>query len=340
MSTQSKPTHSPRFEVSIGGNSFSEADAKVSDLVVETVLDGADRFACTLSAGFDPGQHTFKDLSWSDYETGKSVSIKLGWGGDGSLTTVFKGKIHHLKTSFDRDRGPSVAVSGYGLVHEMMRGTPDDSWSEMKVGDVVSEKLSSYFGKKEVKTSGSKREKIIQHDRSDYRFVKGLADKYGYRFYTARDKAFFVPRSSMGSDDPVATLKYAVGLDSFDGEINESNEVSEVEVRYWNMEKEKEVTGTASTDAKNDKKQVFRIPCRSKSEAESIAETKLSQLSKSRVEGSGEARKGIPELRAGKTIELQELGEKFSGKYYVTRADHRVSSSGYRTSFEVTEVPE
>lgn len=340
MSAPSKPTHSPRFEVSIAGKSFTEADAKVSDLVVETVLDGADRFSCTLSSGFDPGKQKFRDFSWSKFKTGKNVGIKIGWGGDGTLTPLFKGKIHKIKTSFTRDRGPSVGVSGYGLIHDMMRGTPDDSWSDTKLGDVVNEKLSSYFGKKEVKTTGGKRKKIIQHDQSDYRFVRGLAEKYGYRFYADRDKAYFVPRSSVGSGDPVVTLKYAVGLDSFDGEINESSEVSEVEVRYWNMENEQEVTGKATTDAKNDKKQVFRIPCRSQAEAESIAENKLSQLSKSRIEGHGEARKGIPELTAGNTITLKDLGDRFSGKYFVKRASHRIGSSGYRTSFEVSEVPE
>ena len=43
---------------------------------------------------------------------------------------------------------------------------------------------------------------------------------------------------------------------------------------------------------------------------------------------------GIPELTAGRVVELRGLG-RFSGRYYVTRSTHTLGSGGYLTSFSV-----
>lgn len=340
MAATNEGAHSPRFEVTVSGTTYQEAGGQIADLVVETTLDGADRFSLTLNVPFDREHKSFRGLNLDDFATGKSVDVSVGWGGDGSLEPLFVGKIHQLTTNFSRGSGPSVGVSGYGLLHDMMNGTQDRSWSESSVGDVVDEVLSSYFGDRTVDTSGMDRDKIYQHDQSDYRFVTELADRYGYQFYTERDAAYFKPRSSLGTESPVATLRYGAGLASFSGEINEANEVKEVVVKHWDMQQETEIVGTASTDAKNEKKEVFRIPCGSKEEAEQIAETKLSRLSSSVATAHGEAGRGVPQLTAGKTVTIEEVGERFSKNYYVTKTTHRIGGSGYRTSFEATEAPE
>lgn len=340
MSETNPGMHSPRFEVTVGGKTFQEAGGRIADLVVETTLDGADRFSMTLNMAFDREHKEFPGLTWDDFSTGKKVDISLGWGGDGSLEPLFVGQIHQLSTSFSGQKGPSVGVSGYGLLHQLMKGKQDRSWSETKVGDVVSEVLSSYFGDRTVEAKGMKQDKIYQHDQSDYRFIDELAAKYGYQFYTQRNTVYFVPKSSLGNEEPVATLRYGASLDSFSAEINEASEVQKVEVRHWDMQKEKEIVGSAKTDAKNKKKEVFRIPCSSTEEADQIAQNKLDTLSSSVAEGHGETNRGIPQLTAGKTIAIEEVGSRFSQNYYVTKTTHRVGGSGYRTSFEATEVPQ
>ncbi|PSP32856.1 hypothetical protein BRC64_04930 [Halobacteriales archaeon QH_10_67_22] len=340
MSGSNGGEHSPQFEVTVGGQTFTEGGGDVTDLVVETTLDGADRFSLTFNAPFDREHKEFSGFDWEDFATGTDVTVSLGWGADGELDEVFVGTIHQLTTNFSGGTGPSVGISGYGLLHEMMGGTEDRSWSEAVVGDVVEEVLSSYFGDTTVEGADMEHDKIYQHDQSDYRFVLELAEKYGYQFYSQRNAVYFTPRSSMGSEDPVTTLRYGAVLDSFSGEVNEANEVQEVEVRHWDMQQETELVGTASTDAKNKKKEVFRVPCSSSEEAEQIAQTKLDELSSSVATGHGETDRGVPLLGAGTTVSIEEVGSRFSKQYYVTKATHRVGSSGYRTSFEAKETPE
>lgn len=53
-----------------------------------------------------------------------------------------------------------------------------------------------------------------------------------------------------------------------------------------------------------------------------------------RLTGSGSSI-GDPRIKAGRVIDLEGLGDQFSGLYRITSATHTLDSSGYRTSFDV-----
>ena len=46
---------------------------------------------------------------------------------------------------------------------------------------------------------------------------------------------------------------------------------------------------------------------------------------------------GIPQIEPMRTIKLENLGKRFSGRYYITSATHTINDSGYRTSFSVSK---
>lgn len=338
MSTDTSPVYSPRFELSFGGTTYQEAGGLISDIVVETTVDGADLCQFKINKPYDPEHHDFLDLSWGDIEPGTDIELKLGWGGSGSIKPVFTGTSQSMRTEFNPDQGASVSVSGYGKMHEMMYGQKERSWAEETISNVAEEVIGEYFGTVEVDGPGIERKTIVQHGENDYRFIRGLADDYGFEFYAERDTAYFKPRGDIGSGDPVATLTYGNTLDSFSAEISKSDQTQTVQVRYWDMNAEKEVVGEASGD-EGEGTRVYRVLCDSKKEADRIAQSKLSELQMARARGHGEA-DGNPKIMAGKIIDLKEMGERFSKKYYVTRAAHRMTGSGYRTTFEVKEIPE
>ena len=47
---------------------------------------------------------------------------------------------------------------------------------------------------------------------------------------------------------------------------------------------------------------------------------------------------GNVKLVSGCCVELKDFGSKISGKYFINRATHTVSSAGYRTSLEMSKV--
>lgn len=338
MSTGAHSVYSPRFELTLGGTTYQEVGGLVRDLVVESTVEGADLCTFTFTHPFYAEQRDFADLEWGSLEPGSDLECAIGWGGSGSLEPVFVGTTTSIKADFEPTTGPTVAVSGYGVLHEMMQGVVERSWSDTTVVDVAQEVLGEYFPTVTVEGSASQRNRIIQHDQNDYRFVHRLATEHGFEFYAERETAYFTPRASIAGGEPDVTLTYGNTLDTFSAEVTTADQLQTVEVRYWDMSAEKEIVGSASKDTGTGK-EVFRIACDSKQEADNIAAGKLSRLSMARATGHGET-DGIPSLSAGSVLELANLGERFSTKYYVTRVSHRMGGSGYRTSFEVTELPE
>ena len=43
---------------------------------------------------------------------------------------------------------------------------------------------------------------------------------------------------------------------------------------------------------------------------------------------------GLPNLRAGSVVEIDGLGSRFSGRYFITATTHSIGDSGYTTQFE------
>lgn len=336
--TSIQPRYSPRFRVDVGDTTFQEPGGRIADLVVETTLDGADRFSFTLNFPFDEELGEFSGLTWDEFAVGTAVEIAMGYGGDGTLTPLFTGSIRSINAEFTSDRGPSVTVSGYGLLWELMQGTDSDSWSETTVGTVVEDVLSSYpFSTVDVSGASIDRETLIQDGQSDYRFLQQLAETYGFEFYAERDTVLFRPHSAKAADDePVAELWYGEALHEFYAEVTQRERVDAVEVRSWDEHNKSEIVATAGSP--NGKyKEVVRTRAMSQNEAERIAETKLNRLANGVITGHGEA-DGTPAVRAGTVVRLAEVGQRFSSDYYVTEATHRMGSAGYRTSFDVTEV--
>lgn len=337
MATTYHPVYSPRFEVTIGRTKYQESTGLIQDLVVENTVDGAALCSFTLNHTFDQASADFVDLEWNDIEPGTDLKVAIGWGGEGTTKPMFVGTSSSINTEFRMGSGASLSVSGYGPLYAMMRGVVERSWSNETVINVVKKVLGEYFRDVTVEGKSSKRNRIIQHNRNDYRFVSELATEYGFEFYADLDRAYFTPRRSISKKTPEMTLTWGRTLDVFDAEITTAGQLNTVEVRYWDMQTEKEIVGTATqSDGKG--KEVFRIVCDSEAEAVDIAESRLSRLSMERANGVGET-DGIPGLTAGSVIRLEGLGPRFTGNYYITRATHRVGGSGYRTAFGFTQLP-
>ena len=342
MTPSLQPSYSPRFAVDVGSATFQEPGGRIADLVVETTLSGADRFSFTLNYPFDEELGEFNGLSWSTFEIGTGVRIAMGYGGDGTLTPVFAGTIGSIHAEFTDEKGPTVTVSGFGLLKQLMKGTESRSWEEttqdVTVGGVVEEILSSYpFGEIDIQDADIKRVKLIQDNQSDYRFIEALADHYGFSFYAERDAIRFRPRSGRRSDrEPVDMIWYGEALHDFYAEITDRRDDYQTEVRSWDAEAAEEIIATAGPETAANT-EVFRVPVMSQNEAQRIADKKHSRHADDRITGHGEA-DGIPEIRAGERILIEELGERLSGEYYVTNATHRMGAAGYRTTFEAVEV--
>lgn len=331
MSSPYPSSYAPRFKVTIGGTEFNEYSGIMTDIVADTVIDGASRCSFRLTNPFDHEQGTFSDLTWSNFSPGTTVDIAFGHGeGSNATTEIFKGSIETVRPEFEGNRPPSVQVTGYSKMRKLMTGSNSKSWENTSIGDIVSGVATKELDSCSTDKASTKPSMVYQDDQSDFRFIMQLAEKYGFEFFESNGAGTFQPK--YGGSSPgqaTTTLYYGESLESFSGELRPPSHGT-VEVRHWDESQESVIAKTASNE-NGSGKQVYRIPVDSSSEATAIAEAKLEQ---NRIEGVAESF-GNASVVAGTVIKLEGIGSKFSGKYYVTRATHRHNDEGYRMTLEV-----
>lgn len=329
----------PRFEIDLAGSTFTDATGDIAQLSVSTNVEGASRFSYTLTHPFDLERREFEEIDWASLETDSPVAISMGYAD--ALEPVFLGSVQSAEPSFPTNGIPTVEVSGYGRLHELMVGNRTKTWDRDTVEDrvtdaaVVSKLLSrgGYgFGATTVDDTELEFPRIIQDNKTDYQFLTERAKRYNYEVFTHLDEFHF--RAPRDGEQPTLTLAYGESLLSFSPQLNRTNDVSEVVVRWSDRKGRDEIEGRASGDDPSGEPHVVRTPVESKQEADRVAEAEAARIRQNRVRGSGETI-GIPELVAGITVQLEGLTAQFNGLYYVESAEHKLSTDGYVTSFEV-----
>jgi uncharacterized protein len=158
-------------------------------------------------------------------------------------------------------------------------------------------------------------------------------------------------RPSIEVTNRTYTLEWGKSLVSFQPTLQTANQVSEVTVRGWNPQAKKpfEATATRADMAKegvvspadvgvteSPLAQKLEIvvdhPVQSKDEATKIAKQTFKQLAQGLVEAKGKT-VGLPDLRAGRKIEIKGVGKRFSGTYMITSTTHTIGDGGYTTDF-------
>lgn len=328
--------YAPRFVLHLDGEVYKQTEGLISDVSVDGAAEKADRFSFTLTGVYDEDDGALSGLDWDRFRPETPVKIDMGYGSE--TETLLVGSIAEHRPDFPQRGDPTVEVSGYGIMHELQNGSKSRSWDDTTDADVAEEVANDYrFDVVAVTETQTQRPKIAQDDETDLAFLERLAgrnstDAGSFQVTVRRDEFRFGPAPS--NEEPTVTLAYGDALQSFSPEYRTGSQVERVEVRGYDAGQASGVVGTAESDGPGSGTEEVREPVRSEAEAEQAARARLGDIEDDRLSGRGESI-GLPEIRAGKPLELTRLGERFSKKYYVETATHRVGSDGYSTSFQV-----
>lgn len=344
----------PAYQILVDGkNLLTQLYMEIVSVQVDNTLKGADRFSFTVNSDFDFEHREFAHLD-DVFTFGKAIEIRIGYKDSKDLPLMLRGKITAVQTSFPASGLPQINVSGFDLSYCMTKGKESRNWANKKDSDVVAEIARLYGLKSVVEDTKVVHPKTEKSQQSDMQFLEKLAERNGYELYVFDTTLYFRPPAY--KDNAVVSLEWGTSLVSFSPEINISEQISEVEVRGWDVNAKKEIVGKASRGKEPgrdpdrqsgaellalvcpDKGELrVRIPVFSQQEANRRAEAILKKRAELFVQGSGESI-GLPEIRADKNIELLGLGHLFSKPYYVEQSTHTINNSGYKTTFRVKET--
>jgi phage protein D len=290
-------------------------------------------------------------MTWVDrdlFEIGNEVEIQLGY--EDNLKTVIVGEITGLEPEFRQEDVPVLVIRGHDLRHRLLRGNQTQSFVKMKDSDIASQIAKGRGLSVKVTDSKVKLEYVLQHNQTDWEFLRTRAQRIGYEVVVDRKILYFRPHQNAQCN--ALTLTYPNDLQEFLPRLSTLTQVTGVEVSGWIPMEKKAFLSKTEVGKENGKmqgkktgtqvvkqafgKSSYRIvnqPVSSKAEADAMSLGQFQDMAIAYITAEGTCM-GTPDLRAGKVINIQGVGERFSGYYYVTTAAHNFSlDQGYQTSF-------
>jgi len=351
----------PYFQVKIAGR--PQGQDVVRDILQVSYKDNIteiDTFDITIN-NWDADSRDFKYSDSDLFNPGKELELWMGYYGKDRLRLMVRGQITALRPSFPSGGGSTLAISGLNVLHKLRTKQESHSY-EKKTDSEIANEVASRLGI-EIKTDSAPDEKrfdyLLQDNQYDIIFLMERARRIGYDLFVeeqGQNGQAGQPLLRFGRSLQVRQVTYQLtygrSLIEFKPDLTTANQVSEVTVRGWDAVNKKKIEQTAKRSeisvkgvgaaggqaaieqSFNQRREIVATkPIESDAEAKTLALRTLEENAKDMVKGSGST-VGLPDLRAGCVVQIDGLGARFSGRYFITSSTHAIGDGGYTTQFE------
>jgi uncharacterized protein len=370
--------YAPEFLLEVEGTVLDPASkGDVLELKVELDLNQLDRVEIKLN-NYDDTAFDLKWSDSDLFELGNRVHVQMGYAD--RLVSMLSGPITSLSPDFPADGVPTLTVSAMEpLVRLKGSKPPQDAvtYEEKADWQIAKEVAQRHDLRIEVTEDGPEHPLVVQRNVDDAVFLKERAARIDFDVFmrtdpdTGDDVLYFIAPTDERSAGSIHTYALAWGslrntdtppsLIEFKPTITAADQIQSVTVRGWDPEIKEPIEYTAKPTttpgvtgdqsatgpaaaariAGEDARQetVVDAPVASVEEAQRLAEALLAERAYEFLTGHGKAI-GLPDLRPGDNVEIDGLGERFSGMYYVTKTTHSLDSRGLLTEFDVRKTYE
>ena len=301
---------------------------------------------------------------------GTTTSLEPSFPASGASTLTVRAlnALHQLRSRQHRDRWPNARVAAASV---RMSRVARDIGERRNEGDCrfpLPIRTSDRAMRREPVLDS-----ISQDNQFDIDFLLIEARRLGYVVYvdlepqgrTAREVLYFGPPDERhpGVPDVRYELKWGISLIDFSPKLSTANQVSGVEIRGWNRSTNRAIKPRVTTSESDlrrhgittnvdllplvQRRDTLGLPlgtCREREEvivnepqftlqqAERRAAAKMTERLAQLVEATGTTI-GLPHLRAGQRVVIDDVGRRFRGVYFITKTTHTINDSGYTTKF-------
>ncbi len=286
---------------------------------------------------------------------GKSAELALGYSGN--FQSMVRTTFTTMEPNFPESGPPVLTVRGSNILKglrtkQFTYAWPNKTPSEIALSfntmrDGSKPRLPDHWKVVAPTTGEQKIEYVAQKNQYDVDFLLQLAHGQGYTLEAHEDARELYFGLSQNSTPTNYQLAWGKGLMSFKPSLATANQWKSVTVRGWDRQTQKPIVVKVSQDDPQVKKlnsnllslvpdrqeQTVDLPVFTAAEAKQRALAIMLDRSKEMVTAHGKT-VGLPKLRAGTLVNIQGIGARLSGTYFVTKTTHTLGESGYVTEFD------
>jgi phage protein D len=301
---------------------------------------------CTFTATFPKGADGVPEpIDQHPFAIGSQLEIKLGAREDLTEATLFKGDVVSLDVEF----GPSsieLLVRGLDRAHALQRSRRVRTFQNHTASDIVEKILRKAGFEPQTDPSGDPHEFVQQDNETDWDFIWRLAERIGFELVIEDGTAHFRRQTS---NEARLQLEWPTTLHTFSPRVTAVQQVKEVTLAAQDPKTNRTIDvsasspqqlaqigidrGTVQSAFDGASVHIATEPVHSQSEAQAVVQALLDKLANAYVAAEGVC-DGNPAVKAGTTVEITGVGQKFSGTYRVAAATHVLrGGSTYETRF-------
>ena len=339
-------SHIEHFYLKLEGQN---APAEVMNAITEVEVDFRLNLPTMFSIIFqNPGGQLTDDAR---FQEGKLVEISAE-GEDGAVP-LCKGKVTVIEPELTGGH-QNLIIRGYDLSYGLYRNRHRRSYIQMTDSDIVQRIAQEVGLQSEVESTSQVHEYVFQNNQTYMEFLRERSKMIGFELFVRGDTIVFRSPPSNPDGSPI-TLEWGVDFTEFQPRLSVAEQVEEVTVKGWNPKQKSEIIGRATSGEGAPEVgerrfggsvgsevwgragiQISDRPVASQSQADLIAQAILNERTSKFITAQGNCR-GNPQITLGKTLDISGVGDRFSGKYYVTSCNHRLTrDSGYITTFSLS----
>ncbi len=345
-------TDLPAFEVTVGGAKLEPlVAADVIELDVHEEVNRHGRLT-VLIHNWDPDQRKVRYSDDGPFAPGAGIAVALGYHSD--LANVFDGVICSLTAQFPQGGAPVLRIEARSRSILMEHPPRSRQLAESSDADLANAIAADYSLTADA-ADGVTRPAVVSDRVSDWDVLKARARELGWVTYVRGDSLVLRPPSTA---EPELELVYTQSLVELHLTQDITRAVDSVVGTGWDtaaLEATESEEGAAAADVKlgdraahdtavsdagwplrTERAESPAVPASDAADAIAVGRQRRAALA--HYSGTGVTH-GNAAIRCDQWLTVTGVGTRLSGPHYVSAARHRLSTSGYRTEFQVGVPP-
>lgn len=332
------------FTVLVDGTQIS-GEIQVVSIAIRKGVNMVGRMQLFFEDG-DMSTEEFKLSNAAEFVPGKEIEVKAGY--HSKEDTVFKGVIVGQGLRMAKG-GPSLLmIDCRDKATKMTVGRKNAYFADMKDSEIMDEIIGTYDGlTADVASTSTKHTQMVQYYATDWDFVVSRAEMNGLLVFND-DGAVTIQKPEVKGEADLQ-LYYGETIVEMEVEMDSRSQYAAVKSYSWDfsgqelleMEGEDPGFSEAGNLAGSDLTDVvgletFELKHSGKvtdAELQSWADATLLRSRMAKIRGRVKFQ-GFSAIKPGQTLEINGVGERFTGKVFVAGINHDISRNGWETDVE------
>ena len=316
---------------------------RIVDILVRKAINAVPSARLTILDG-DMPEKDFPVSNTKDLAPGKTLKINAGY--KDKEDTIFEGVIVKHSVAITGDNYSRLHIECRDSAVAMTIGRKSSNFVDSKDSDVIKELIGRYSGlSSSVEDTATEHKELVQYYCTDWDFMLSRAEVSGLLVIVDDNEISVAPPQVDGS--AVLKVTYGEDLKEFHAEIDARHQYKEVKGYSWDPDTQEVVEQVATTESLNKQGDLdsatlskvigldsFHLQTPTMMETTALKDWAGGQQIKSglsRITGSMKFQ-GSSMVKPGTLIELEGVGNRFSGDVFVSEVVHEISEGNWISS--------